>query len=111
MTKNNYDYVGIPRAFIPMEIGNTEESKRETVRTQDGNLALIADRHHSVEGSLLLGKIRIDEKDEQCYYFQVFKDEKTLNENRFWYRDLISLTAGMPGSNALGLNFKIDTCY
>jgi hypothetical protein len=103
--------IRIPRAFIPIDIGNTEDSKREAIIGQEGNLALIADRHHSVEGSTLLGKIRIDREDTQCYYFQVPKDQKSFVEKRLHYHDLISLTAGVPGSKAFGLNFKVDLDY
>ena len=107
MIKMNRTCVRIPRAFIPVDIGITEDSKREAVRSHDGRVALIADSHHSVEGSMLMGKIRVDNDDPDRYYFQVFKDEETLAEKRLQYHDLKSLIAEMPGAYVFGLNAKI----
>ncbi len=68
--------IKLPVAFEEVDIGLNEKSKRKAISEYDQRLVLLKDAHLSGERSYFSGRIFYNEKDKQCYQFQVVGDEE-----------------------------------
>jgi hypothetical protein len=96
--------VRFPFGFKAVDIGEDTESKRTILNQQDNKLVLLCDGHQ-MEGMYFLARVRVDPKDNQCYYAQIFEEKDKLKEIRMHYHDLEGLMGGV-GYNFLD-NYKV----
>ncbi|MBX4196427.1 hypothetical protein KW805_02475 [Candidatus Pacearchaeota archaeon] len=92
----------IPTFFHAVNVPEDDEGKRKMIHARSNETVLVRDGHsHSL---LQMGRIRVDNEDKECYYFQLpteFNQEYT--EERLWYNDVAELQRSGIGGTRISL--------
>ena len=81
--------VQIPYSYKIVDIGKTDESRREAIVAHDGKLAVLGDDHQ--EGYFSTGILRVGDKD--AYILETIGEG---SDRRLWYDDLTMLLVSFP---------------
>lgn len=94
----------IPTLYSEIKLSKDNiEFIKKALNEQDGNVVLIKLKESSL---LVMGRIRIDPRDTDCYYFQKPYLSDIIIEKRLWYNDLTSLFEGV-GPNKIEREFVL----
>lgn len=98
------NHIWFPLSFEEVDLPETDSAKFKVLIQYQEKWALINDTHHTKDNGYLFARIKVDEKDHQCYYAQRPDQNGNLTDVRMHYHDLEGLL--VPGQAGLRHEFQ-----
>ena len=105
MAKEAEDIINLPVFFAQVDLRDKDiDFKREAIKEQHNNLALISDEHYSV-GTFLFARISYDADDRECYSASILNKKEFREPIRLHYHDLEGLMISSGIQTKIGIRF------